>query len=276
VESVRLRCVRVAAGEKGGKRAAVRRGAVDAAAPVAAYVVFADSASAVAALAANGSDVGGRTLRVDAAAPSRARPATRDGAPAPAPAGVAAAALARGRTVFVGNLPPDVDDEAVAVAFGGPVRSGGPVTAVRCVRDPATGLGKGFAFVELADEAGLASALARRGGAGPGGRPLRVSRAGAPRAGGAPPARGGGRGGGRGGRGSGRGGGRGAPGRPADWAGVRTKGVGKVARSAGAAPRSGRGGSAGPARGSSTPQPAKAAAAGKRPAVAARKAAAQK
>ena len=146
------------------------------------------------------------------------------------------------------------------------------MTGVRCVRDAATGLGKGFAFVELADAAGLGAALAKHGTL-LGGRPLRVTRAGA----------GGGGSGARGGRGRGRGRGGGDRGSalaasarsPAAWQGVRTKGAKTVARAtAGTAPRSARGGGGG---GSARTSPArKPGAGGKRPAVAARKAAAKK
>ena len=84
IESVRLRCVRLAQGTSVGKRAALARGAVDATAPRAAYVVFREEEGAIAALAVNGEELGGRTLRVDCASARRAR-AGDGGAPPPHP-----------------------------------------------------------------------------------------------------------------------------------------------------------------------------------------------
>ncbi|CAB3409354.1 unnamed protein product [Caenorhabditis bovis] len=58
--------------------------------------------------------------------------------------------------VFVGNLPFELTDEALFKFFDENV---GPVASVRIVRDPATGKGKGFAFVNFKDDASASLAL---------------------------------------------------------------------------------------------------------------------
>ena len=76
------------------------------------------------------------------------------------------------RTVFVGNLPFSATDEAVRAHFA----TCGPVEYVRVVRDKATALGKGFAYVCFSDKAAVALAVKLNGAAFMK-RPLRVSRA---------------------------------------------------------------------------------------------------
>ena len=244
-----------------------------------AYVVFTSPSSAKAALAHNMRTIGGLHVRVDMAAPPRRSAADAWAGKVGGDSGGATTpssprpAFDKARSVFVGNLPPGIADEALITAFGGPhvagEDDGGCVTAVRCVRDARTGEGRGVAFVELADRGAAAAALARDGTL-LGGRPLRVTRvkdaaaveaakkararreaplAAAGRGGGGREGGGGrGTGGGRGGRGGfGRGGftgGRGGPTPPpASFQGVRTKGRGgKVSGGAASAPRAVRGG----------------------------------
>ena len=58
----------------------------------------------------------------------------------------------RARSVFVGNLHFDVQDEELVRAFSDASidpELAGAVTAVRVVRDRATNVGKGMAFVEV-------------------------------------------------------------------------------------------------------------------------------
>ncbi|KAJ1982589.1 Nucleolar protein 12 [Dimargaris xerosporica] len=78
--------------------------------------------------------------------------------------------FSRKRAVFVGNLPFTVEDEALWRHFD----TYGRVTNVRVVRDAKTNLGKGFAYVELEDEASAGLALQLNGTPFQG-RELRVS-----------------------------------------------------------------------------------------------------
>ncbi|XRB16906.1 nucleolar protein 12 [Pseudoscourfieldia marina] len=135
VESVRLRSIPLSADTKAPRKAvAITRTGLDPSRnSMNAYVCFTDVDSARAALAHNMSELGGRHVRVDmaAAASGAGGHVSYDTA----------------RTLFVGNLPFDADDEEVLSAFGGPrvveavrvVRgSGGSGTAVQ---------GKGIAYV---------------------------------------------------------------------------------------------------------------------------------
>jgi nucleolar protein 12 len=87
-----------------------------------AYVVMASVDEAKAALVLNGSEFEGKTLRVDLAAQP-------DKAP--------------DRSIFVGNLPFVVEEEALRAHFD----DCGEIDNVRIVRDPHVNLGKGIAFV---------------------------------------------------------------------------------------------------------------------------------
>ena len=134
---------------------------------------FADAASAAAAVArANGLVVSGHTLRVDSA--SR---------------GKAGEAFDAKRSVFLGNLPTKVTEEAVRKHFEAGLHSallkigglsanaevnrgdGGSgeelekplIEGVRVIRDPVTQVGKGFGYVLLRDRAAAAAALALHG-----------------------------------------------------------------------------------------------------------------
>ncbi len=88
-----------------------------------AYVVFADKASVVLALAENGKDDFQEDfhLRVDTVEPT----------------------ISHKKSIFVGNLPFDVSDRAVREAFA----ESGPIEYVRVVRDSVTSLGRGYAYV---------------------------------------------------------------------------------------------------------------------------------
>jgi len=143
VESVRIRSV-ASANLKLEQRAAVIKKAVNTAVrdAVNAYVVFADAAPVEAAVATNAQLAFGRHLRVDRAAP---------------PSGGATGATTHKRSVFLGNLPFDLQEEAVWEAFS----SLGSVEAVRLIRDPQTQQGKGFGYVTFADKVGVEAALAR-------------------------------------------------------------------------------------------------------------------
>ncbi len=58
--------------------------------------------------------------------------------------------------VYFGNLPKDIDDAKLAET----VKEFGTATSAEVVKDRVTGLSKGFAFVEFADEAGARAAIA--------------------------------------------------------------------------------------------------------------------
>jgi cold-inducible RNA-binding protein len=58
--------------------------------------------------------------------------------------------------VYFGNLPKDIDD----AKLGDIVKEFGTATSAEVVKDRVTGLSKGFAFVEFADEAGARAAIA--------------------------------------------------------------------------------------------------------------------
>ncbi|KAK9843654.1 hypothetical protein WJX81_001246 [Elliptochloris bilobata] len=197
VESVRLRSVPVKLDVKMPRRAAILSGNVASDRGTAnAYVVFVDTAAAAAALAHNMAELDGLHLRVDIAAKPRSQGGGGGGSQAPAAAGEPGAVLYDpARSVFVGNLPFDVQDEEVIQAFtcmgapaagvspakgsGGPLGAPAGVTAVRVVRDGKTNVGKGFAFVEFATPAAARMALALNG-TEVRKRPVRVTRVAAP------------------------------------------------------------------------------------------------
>ncbi|XP_078673103.1 uncharacterized protein LOC144912125 [Branchiostoma floridae x Branchiostoma belcheri] len=117
------------------------------------YVVFTEEASAQAALKRNGTIVGGsHHIRVDLASNSQK--------------------FDHKLSVFVGNLPFDVEDDSVYEHFS----QCGEVEGVRIVRDGKSGLGKGFGYVLFQDSAsvGLAIRLNEKPFSG---RKIRVKRA---------------------------------------------------------------------------------------------------
>ena len=109
------------------------------------------------------------------------------------------------KNIYVGNLDFRTTEEELRQLFEGY----GTVERVNMIRDRDTGQPRGFAFVEMTNDAEAEKAVAGTNGANLGGRNLNVSEARPKpeRSGG-----GGGGGGGRGGRGGGGGGGRGGGG----------------------------------------------------------------
>lgn len=105
------------------------------------------------------------------------------------------------KNIYVGNLSYDTTESALREMFA----AHGEVTSVRVITDRDTGRPRGFAFVEMASDAGAAAAIAAIDGQNIDGRALKVNEA-QPRE-----ARGGG-GGGFGGGGGRRGGGGGSGG----------------------------------------------------------------
>lgn len=110
-----------------------------------------------------------------------------------------------GTRLYVDNLSFSTTDAALEAAFS---QDGRQVSSVSVVLDRDTGRSRGFAFVEMANEADAQSAIQALNGAEVDGRTLRVNEAEErkPRSGGGGGGFGGGGGGGGGGRG-GRGGG---------------------------------------------------------------------
>nr|XP_004659696.2 RNA-binding protein 34 [Jaculus jaculus] len=123
IESVRFRSVIPAEGTLTKKLAAIKRKFHPDQKSINAYVVFKEEHAAVEALKRNGAQItDGFHVRVDLASETSSRDK---------------------RSVFVGNLPYKVEESAVEKHFV----DCGNVMAVRIVRDPVTGVGKGFGYV---------------------------------------------------------------------------------------------------------------------------------
>ncbi len=76
--------------------------------------------------------------------------------------------------LFIGNLSFSVTDEALNELF---VEANIPIASVKLMRDQETGRSRGFAFVELAPEADMESAISQLNGKVLEGRPLTVNEA---------------------------------------------------------------------------------------------------
>lgn len=103
-----------------------------------AYVVFQDKAGVKEALALNGIEYMGKRLRVDQ------EKATID----------------TKHSVFVGGLNYEITEEQIRAHFAAKLTEGADaITNIRVIRDPATGLGKGFGYVSFKDMEAVAAAL---------------------------------------------------------------------------------------------------------------------
>lgn len=123
VESVRFRSVMPAEGTLSKKLAAIKRKFHPDQKSINAYVVFKEESAAAKALQRNGAQIAeGFRIRVDLASET----ASRDK-----------------RSVFVGNLPYRVEEPALEEHF----LDCGSIVAVRIVRNPLTGVGRGFGYV---------------------------------------------------------------------------------------------------------------------------------
>ncbi|XP_069854212.1 RNA-binding protein 34 isoform X1 [Dipodomys merriami] len=123
IESVRFRSLIPAEGTLSKKLAAIKRKVHPDQKTVNAYVVFKEESAAAKALKRNGAQIAdGFRIRVDRASETSSRDK---------------------RSVFVGNLPYKVEERALEEHF----LDCGSVVAVRIVRDPVTGVGKGFGYV---------------------------------------------------------------------------------------------------------------------------------
>nr|XP_036309460.1 RNA-binding protein 34 [Pipistrellus kuhlii] len=123
IESVRFRSVIPAEETMSRKLAAIKRKIHPDQKNINAYVVFKDESAAAKALNRNGAQIAdGFRIRVDLASETSSRDK---------------------RSVFVGNLPYKIEDSAVEEHFA----DCGDIVAVRIVRDPLTGVGRGFGYV---------------------------------------------------------------------------------------------------------------------------------
>ncbi|XP_054569069.1 RNA-binding protein 34 [Eptesicus fuscus] len=123
IESVRFRSVIPAEGTMSKKLAAIKRKIHPDQKNINAYVVFKDESAATKALNRNGAQIAdGFRIRVDLASETSSRDK---------------------RSVFVGNLPYKIEDSVVEDHFV----DCGNIVAVRIVRDPLTGVGRGFGYV---------------------------------------------------------------------------------------------------------------------------------
>ncbi|KDP36511.1 hypothetical protein JCGZ_09337 [Jatropha curcas] len=136
IESVRIRSVPIVDTKIPRKGAILLKKLNDSADSVHAYIVFKTEHSAEASLAHNMAVVGGNHIRVDRACPPRKK-LKGEGAPL----------YDNKRTLFVGNLPFDVKDEEIYQLFSGIKEIESSVEAVRVIRHPHIGLGKGIAYV---------------------------------------------------------------------------------------------------------------------------------
>ncbi|XP_056396237.1 RNA-binding protein 34 [Hyla sarda] len=124
IESMRFRSVARADPTESRKVAAIHRNVHEKRKNINAYVVFKEQDSAAKALVRNGMEISsGFHIRVDRALKSPSHN--------------------NKKTVFVGNLPYDVTEEALREHFS----DCGTVEGVRIIRDKNTGIGKGFGYV---------------------------------------------------------------------------------------------------------------------------------
>src|SRR6266568_3596062 len=89
--------------------------------------------------------------------------------------------FAMGTRLYVGNLPYDTDEDSIKAFFE---TGGRKVTQVKIVTDRDTGRPRGFAFVEMGDDAQAQSAIAELNAQSLGGRTIVVNEAREPQRGG--------------------------------------------------------------------------------------------
>ncbi|XP_069842045.1 RNA-binding protein 34 [Dendropsophus ebraccatus] len=124
IESMRFRSVARADPTESRKVAAIHRNVHPKRKSINAYVVFKEQDSAAKAIVRNGTEIsGGFHIRVDLASKGSSHN--------------------NKKTVFVGNLPYDIEDETLREHFS----QCGTIEGVRIIRDKNTGIGKGFGYV---------------------------------------------------------------------------------------------------------------------------------
>lgn len=136
VESVRIRSIPLTDTKIPRKGAIMQKKINENADSVHAYVVFKAEESAEASLAHNMAVVAGNHIRVDRACPPRKKLKVDN-----------TTLYDNKRTVFVGNLPFDVKDEEIYQLFCSIKDIESSIEAVRVIRDPHVGVGKGIAYV---------------------------------------------------------------------------------------------------------------------------------
>ncbi|XP_063958493.1 RNA-binding protein 34-like [Lytechinus pictus] len=152
IESVRFRSMGVADPSMSKKVAAIKQELNPKRTSFNAYIVFEEEKCAQAALESNGRLVNKHHMRVDIASNNKKHDMKH--------------------SLFIGNLPFNIDDEAVRNHF----QEFGTVQGVRLIRDKATGMGKGFGYVLFEDSSSVEFAL-KMDGSKLKGRSLRVKRA---------------------------------------------------------------------------------------------------
>jgi len=78
------------------------------------------------------------------------------------------------KRLYVGNIPYQTSEAQLRTLFE---QDGGQVTEVKIVMDRETGRPRGFAFVEMQDDAQASAAVEAMNGTSFGGRPITVSEA---------------------------------------------------------------------------------------------------
>ncbi|CAK9873545.1 unnamed protein product [Sphagnum jensenii] len=154
VENARLRSVPLVDTKLPRKAAVITKQLSTSHTSLNAYIVFEDASSAKAALTHNMSEFQGRHLRVDMATAPRKDGNLASNNPAEYDCS---------RSIFVGNIPFDVEDEDLYAVFGTNLDPEMGVEAIRVPRDPQTSIGKGFGFVLFKSKAGASAALAKKG-----------------------------------------------------------------------------------------------------------------
>ncbi|KAK8657979.1 hypothetical protein V6N13_036195 [Hibiscus sabdariffa] len=136
IESVRIRSVPLSDTKKPRRGAILLKQINEKADSVHAYIVFKTEQSAEASLANNMAVIAGNHIRVDRACPPRKKLKAEN-----------VPLYDNKRTVFVGNLPFDVKDEEIYQLLCGINNLETSIEAVRVIRDPQFGVGKGIAYV---------------------------------------------------------------------------------------------------------------------------------
>lgn len=152
IQSIRLRSIKVMPGDRSIRLARRMKKQLVEGSSFNAYVVLSSQTEAEKCLHLNGTLFHKRHIRVDIVKEERDIDAQR--------------------SVFIGNLPFSVDEEKLRQVFS----VCGQIENVRIVRDPTSGLGKGFGFVTFVDSSGVMFALKQHGKATLDGRILRVCR----------------------------------------------------------------------------------------------------
>jgi nucleolar protein 12 len=184
IESIRFRSMLLKKDSRVPRRVAAAAGTIDGErGSHHAYVVFVDKSSVANALRENMRVLDDRHIRVDRAAVNTMRVkllGSKKGSRAVAELVGSSHQVQYdvSKTVFVGNLPLDIEDEELVRFFIAGLGSGSEslLQAVRVIRDPKTSVGKGIAFVLFKSRGARKQALGLNGKALQG-RRLRISEA---------------------------------------------------------------------------------------------------